>query len=266
MKSLTRELQIAKAQLGALMNLQPGTEYTLALALREAALAPVPGTLDDQIDAALHNRPELRQAGYEERINKRELDAKILSMFPDLKVFAGINTDSNGFLFNHNWAQYGAHSAFNLINVFRIGAEKKAVRAQGDLLHEKELATAMAVMTQVQVARARFQLYGSELDTARHQYAVQAKIMGQIEGGFKAGSVSEQTALRERMNTLVSEVRYDIAFADAQNAYANLYASMGVDAWTPPTGGMPGGIHAMADALHQQWSRREVASIGAGEH
>ncbi|MES2753918.1 MAG: TolC family protein [Pseudomonadota bacterium] len=257
-KSLSRELQIAKAQLAALMNLDPGTQYELVMPPRETALPTVNLSAEDEIATALRNRPELRQIGYQQRINKRELDAQILSVFPSLKGFVGINADSNDFLFNNNWVQYGARTSFNLLNVFKIGAAKKAVRAEGSVLQARELATAMAVMTQVHVARARFALYGSELDTARHAHAVQAKIMYQIGGGYKAGAISQQTLLREQMNTLVSEVRYDIAYADAQNAYANLYAAMGIDGFTPEvTPDAP--VRALAGSLQSMWARREIA-------
>lgn len=260
-KSLSRELQIAKAQLAALMNLDPGTSYELVLPPRETALPAVTMSAEDEIMTALRNRPELHQLMYQERINKRELDTQILAMFPSLRGFVGVNTDSNKFLFNNNWAQYGARASYNLLNVFKIGAIKKQVRAQGDVLRTRELATAMAVMTQVQVARARFALYGSELETARHSHAVQARIMGQIGGGFKAGAISQQTFLREQMNTLVSEVRYDIAYADAQNAYANLYAAMGEDSFTPVVTDRAS-VRDLAASLHDLWSRRDVAMRG----
>ena len=260
-KSLSRELQIAKAQLAALMNLDPGTDYELVLPPRDAALPVVALTADDEVATALRNRPELRQLGYQQRINKRELDAQILSMFPSLKGYVGLNADSNSFLYNNNWVQYGARTSFNLLNVFRLPAAKKAVKAEGSVLQARELATAMAVMTQVYVARARYGLYGSELDTARHSYAVQGKIMTQITGGYKAGAISQQTLLREQMNTLVSEVRYDIAYADAQNAYANLYAAMGVDSFTPDVGAAQS-VRTLADSLKAMWARRAVA-LGA---
>lgn len=263
-KSLSRELQIAKAQLAALMNLDPGTPYELVLPPREDALPTVTLSADEEVMTALRNRPELHQLMYQERINKRELDARILSMFPNLKGFVGINTDSNRFLYNNNWAQYGARSAFNLINVFKIGAVKKQVNADGDVLRARELATAMAVMTQVEVARARFALYGSELETARHGHQVQARIMGQIGGGFKAGAISQQTFLREQMNTLVSEVRYDIAYADAQNAYANLYAAMGMDSFTPEVTDRAS-VRDLAGSLQDLWARRDVAVQSAGQ-
>ena len=83
--------------------------------------------------------------------------------------------------------------------------------------------------------------------------------MGQIGGGFKAGAISQQTLLREQMNTLVSEVRYDIAYADAQNAYANLYASMGIDSFDPRDVTNGASVARLAGALKDLWSkRREV--------
>lgn len=258
-KSLSRELRIAKAQLAALMNLDPGTEYQLALPRREDALPAVNLSAEDEVMTALQNRPELRQVGYQQRINKRELDAQILSAFPSLKGFVGLNADSNDFLYNNNWAQYGARSAFNLMNVFRLPAAKKAVKAQGDALRAKELATAMAVMTQVHVARARYALYTSELETARHSYTVQSRIMGQIDGGFRGGAISQQTLLREQMNSLVSEVRYDIAYADAQNSYANLYAAMGLDSFLPEDTDRQS-VAELSAALKGLWAQRETAT------
>lgn len=260
-KALSRELQIAKAQLAALMNLDPGTDYQLVLPPREEALPTVNLSAEEEIMTALRNRPELRQLVYQQRINKKELDAQILSVFPSLKGFVGINADSNDFLYNSNWAQYGARASFNLMNVFKLGAMKKSVRAEGDVLRARELATAMAVMTQVQVARARYALYSSELATAQHSHGVQSRIMGQIGGGFKAGAISQQTYLREQMNTLVSEVRYDIAYADAQNAYANLYASMGIDSFTPDVTGQQS-VAQLAGSLKDMWAQRQIAMKG----
>ena len=256
-KALTRELQIAKAQLAALMNLPPGCDYQLVMPARDAALPTVPYTAEQEIDTALRNRPELHQLDYQERINRRELDAKIIAAFPSLKGFVGVDTDSNSFLFHSNWAQYGARASWNLINLVRLPADKRAVHAQDDVLRTKELATAMAVMTQVEVARARYALYGSELDTARHQEAIQRGIINQIDGGYKAGAISQQTLLREQMNSLVTEVKLDIAYADAQNAYANLYASMGLDNYTPDV--TPGrSVNGIAGDLREMWARRET--------
>ena len=44
-----------------------------------------------------------------------------------------------------------------------------------------------------------------------------------------AERISEQTLIREELNTLVAETQRDIAFASAQNAFANIFASIGLD-------------------------------------
>ena len=61
------------------------------------------------------------------------------------------------------------------------------------------------------------------------------------------------------MNSLVSEVRYDIAYADAQNAYANLYSAMGVDSFTPEVTGQQS-VAQLQGALRDMWAKRQLAS------
>ena len=207
---------------------------------------------------ALRNRSELREVNYRQRINKKELDATLLKALPNFKALIGVNVDSNNFLYNNNWLQYGARASWNVLNLFRLPAEKKVIGAQDNLLKERELALTMAVMTQVHVSRARYAHYTTELETAAHGYAVQNKILYQIRSGFKAGAMSQQTLLREEMNTLVSEVKYDIAYADAQNAYANLFASMGIDDFAPDITGREN-VGTLKTALNKLWDDRQTA-------
>ncbi len=257
-RRLQRELVIAKSQLAALMNLKPGTEFTLILPERTKALPGVSVSGEDMTLTALRNRSELREVNYRQRINKKELDASLLKALPNFKALIGVNVDSNSFLFNNNWLQYGARASWNVLNLFRLPAEKKVIGAQDTLLKERELALTMAVMTQVHVSRARYSHLTTELETAAHSYAVQGKIMYQIRSGFKAGAMSQQTLLREEMNTLVSEVKYDIAYADAQNAYANLFASMGIDDFAPEVTGRED-VTTLKNALAKLWTERETA-------
>ena len=256
-RRLQRELVIAKAQLAALMNLKPGTEFSLVLPDRTKVLPRVEATGDTMMLTALRNRSELREVSYRQRINARELDAALLSALPSFRGILGVNVDSNSFLFNNDWIQYGARASWNVLNLFKYPAQKRAVNAQADLLRQRELALTMAVMTQVHVSRARFAHLTQELDTASHQNAIQNKIMYQIRSGNTAGAISQQTLLREEMNTLVSEVKYDIAYADAQNSYANLFASMGIDDFAPDVTGKED-VATLRQALTRLWQPREA--------
>ncbi len=254
-RRLQRELVLAKAQLAALMNLKPGTQFSLVLPDRAQAAPGLKAGGEAMMMVALRNRPELREVSYRQRINAKELDAALLSALPSFRGLIGVNVDSNDFLYNNDWMQWGARASWNVLNLFRYPAHKKAVKAQGELLRQRELALTMAVITQVHVARARFGHFTEELETAAHQMTVQDKIMNQIRMGHKAGAMSQQTLLREEMNTLVSEVRYDIAYADLQNAYANLFASMGVDEFAPNITGQED-VATLRTALAQMWANR----------
>ncbi|MCK0129259.1 TolC family protein [Erythrobacter sp. F6033] len=263
-RKLQRELVVAKAQLAALMNLRPGTQFSLVLPDRTTELPAVQYAGEDMMMTALLNRPELREVSYRQRINSRELDAALLSALPSFRGILGVNVNSNDFLFNNNWVNYGAQASWNVLNLFRLPAHKKAVRAQDDLLEQRELALTMAVITQVHVSRARYGHFSQELETASRQMAVQDKILGQIRSGYKAGAMSRQTLLREEMNTLVSEVKYDIAYAEAQNAYANLFASMGIDEFAPDLTGQED-VATLQTSLAKLWQDREAAMKLSGQ-
>lgn len=257
-RRLQRELVIAKAQLAALMNLKPGTEFSLVLPDRAQAMPEVKYSGEDMMMTALQNRAELREVSYRQRINAKELDAALLSALPSFRGILGVNVDSNDFLYNNDWMQWGARASWNVLNLFRYPAQKKTVKAQDDLLRQRELALTMAVLTQVHVARARFAHLTEELSTASHQMRVQDKIMTQIRAGHKAGAMSQQTLLREEMNTLVAEVKYDIAYADAQNGYANLFGSMGIDDFGPDLTGREN-VQTLRGSLSKLWDDRAMA-------
>ena len=76
-----------------------------------------------------------------------------------------------------------------------------------------------------------------------------------------ADRISKQTLIREQMNTLVAEAKYDIAYAQLQNAYANLFSSMGLDPynWEIDRGQS---VDAMASSLKQLWFERGDLNAG----
>ena len=100
-------------------------------------------------------------------------------------------------------------------------------------------------MTQVHVAQIRYRYLSKELATARTYHEVQSRLVGHMRSEAKAERISEQTLIREELNTLVAEVKRDIAFAAVQNAFANVYASVGLDPY--------------ADALHVTLGVKELA-------
>jgi hypothetical protein len=209
----------------------------------------------------MSNRPELREVWYQKRINQAELDAALLELLPGLQVFAGTNYDSNEFLFNSNWLSWSAKASWNAMRVFQYPRKRAVVEAQDALLDERSLAVAMAIITQVHVSRIRFFQFRKEIQTANDYLNIQRQLVALLKDEAQAARVSEQTLLREEMNALVAETRRDVAYASLQNAFANIYASIGTDHLPVEfTHSMP--VSEVAASLRSMWIERGDHSSG----
>jgi len=230
-QQLFRELLTAKLQLAALINLPPGQEQEMMLMVpeREAETLNLPLDMTVLEDRALEARPELRQIDYRRRINARETKAAILEMLPGLNLQAGGNYSSNAFLFNQNWAAYAARASWNLLNIFRYPARAKTIEAQDKVLHTQNLALTMAIMSQVHVSVAQVAQAKKETSTAKLYHDTQSQISEQIRLSWRIGRQSEQAVLRERVNQVSAELRYDAMESELQVSWAMLLVAVGED-------------------------------------
>ncbi len=256
---LNRDLRTSKIQLAALMNVPPGTSFRLRDTRRKKTRLQLTMGPEQMIASALRNRPELREAAIKVRINRQDANAAMLELLPGANLYAATSIDSNDFLFHNQWISWGAKASWNLMRLFAYPAKKASIDAKRELEKQQALALTMAVMTQVHVARARFRYSRYILNAAREYYNVQRRILRRVRAQKRSNAASEQTLIREEMNALVAAVRYDVAYADMQNAYANIYASMGVDPYATDLDGA-GSVKALAGSLRHTWVERGAKS------
>lgn len=249
LEELQRDLSLAKIQLAALMNLRPGQEYELVIPDRTDIVDKVDISPDMMEQLALENRPELKKVSYEERINREEAKAAILRLMPGLDLDFGKNYSSNSFLFHNNWLSYGARISWNLLNIFKLPDTNRTIEAKSKVLEARRLALTMAIMTQTHVSLAQYEHSQREYRTAADYYLTQGKILKQLESGITANTVTEQSLIREQMNMMVAEIKYDIAYSDVENAYASIYAALGVDPF--PVNKDMSSVKALANSLKQ---------------
>lgn len=255
-QELRRDLAVAKNQLAALMNLPQSADFQIVLPARDALAAPiVDRPAEELVKLALRNRAELREVAYRLRINEREYDVALLEALPSIRAFVGLNASTNDFLFNQNWVGWGASASWNLINVFRYPQRERAVTAGAALLDARALALTQAVATQVYVAKARVASLSDELVTVGKLNRVSGEILRQTALQVRAGAVGSREGVKEQLNAILAELRHDLIYAELQNAFANLYASVGLDAYAP---GLRGDepVAVMAAALRRLWQAR----------
>ena len=229
LQAIEGDLAVAKTQLAALMNVPPGTDFTLSGAGEVGRPPVLDAPVGELITAALYNRAELRDVQYRGRINQNEATAALLELLPGLNLYLGANNDPNPFLLNNNWLGWGARASWNVMTVFRYPARNAQIEGQNQLLDQRALALTMAIITQVHVGRIRYYHFSQELQTSDEFLNVQRRLLQQIHAQAITDKVSEQTLIREEMNMLVAQAKRDISFAVLQTAYANIYESIGLD-------------------------------------
>jgi outer membrane protein TolC len=225
------EMQLAKRELAALMNLAPGTDFTLA-DTSEAALAPLPSNQDqlNQLEQmALEQRPELREEDYKTRIDALEAKKQITALFPNLNLFGGIGYDSNKYLYNENWTQGGLSMSMNLVRLAGIPAIKRTNKARMEVDDARRMALSMAVVTQVRVSVERYKLAVYDHDLAQESASVDQRLASISRAGSDNQLTSDLETLRTQARSLVSRFQEASSYAAAQSAYGRVLNSVGID-------------------------------------
>lgn len=226
------ELDFAKRELAALMNITPGTDFTVA-ELSEAELMPVPVNVAELEELALVNRPELRQEDYQTRITAAEARKQMLYLLPNLSFNLGAQYDSNRYLYNKDWIEASTRVSWNLFRALAISDTDKAQQAQVRTDDVRRMALSMAILTQVRVAIERYRLALNELDLAKESNQVDQRMAGYARAAVSTRTESELELIRAETRALNSEFQRYAAYAAAQAAFGRIYNSVGLEVVPP---------------------------------
>ena len=226
-----QELVLAKSELSALINLRPGTQFKLAATAEEepAGAAHRLDDLDALDQAALVNRPELREEDYRKKITVLEGRKALLSFLPGIEFNVSANRDSNKFLLHNTWTEAGGLVSVNLLRAFAYPAAKKAQETQMQLGDTRRIAMTMAVLTQVRIAAQRYAEAQVDFDISRQGAEVDARMEQLMMAGIRASSESEMELLRVQVKAALSDMQRYMALANLQIAYARVANSVGAD-------------------------------------
>ena len=226
-QSVQSEVVTAKAQLAALMNLPPGTQFSLV-----RPKAQTSGRLPDaksMLTSALTNRPEVREALYQERIDSQAKALALLETLPSVNVFLRANTTSNSYTLNKEWLGYGAEASWNLMKIFTLPMRQAEAEAKGNLAQERARAMMASVALQVAISRDRYAQAMRRLQTASDFESVQSELLEQLKASTSAARSGDQELVREELSSLYARARYDMALAEVQAAWAVVQTTMGRD-------------------------------------
>lgn len=236
LEAVRDELAQAKPHLAALMNLDPGQQFTLA-GDSTMAVPALNASLPAMIDTALLKRPELVEARYNERISVTETKKAMAKLMPGLELDLGEHYDSNSFLVNNHWADAGIHVSWNIFNLLSARQITDTAQAQVDVAKMQRMALNMAVLSQVYIAERDFKGRNRQFVLAKKLDDVDRQILDQARNETKSDAQGKLTQIRASLNALYSDLRLQQDFGALQNSYGTVLATMGVDPLPEEIGG-----------------------------
>ena len=223
-----RALSLAKTELATLINLPLGTDLTLATQ-DDYVIPELKVDLASLEQEALTSRPELREQDYQSRISAAETRKAMLRLLPGLEFSAGGHYDSNSFLVEQGWADYGVKVTWNLFNVISAPAAINVAKAGEEVAAARRQAMSIAVLAQLYVANANYREAMRQFKTNQQLSDIDGQIVGQLRNRYQAASLGELDLIQGELNTLQADLRRDLSYADLRNAYGQIFASAGLD-------------------------------------
>jgi outer membrane protein TolC len=223
-----QDLELAKAELAALMSVPAGTPFTL-VDEPEMGLPQVPTDFEKLEGLALEKRPELMEEWYRKRVTENDIKAAKLLLWPNLSLDIGPRYDSNRFLYNNSWMSTGIQLSWNILKLTQWPALKKAHEDQNKTDDTRRMALSMAVLTQVRIGALRYGLAVSELEYANESLRVDLQLLNYSKAAAKAQFDSELEVIRAEARALLAEYQRMAAYSNVQAAWGRLYNSVGLD-------------------------------------
>ncbi|MFH0781002.1 MAG: TolC family protein [Pseudomonadota bacterium] len=227
---LTQILVPAKTELATLMNVKPGSRFSIMTPNeRERSIPEFTVPAMQLAEMAMLHRPELREQDYKSRISATEVKKTYLSMIPILNFHFGYNYDSNSYLYTNDWYSAGAQASLNLVNLVSGWSTLDVAENRQKVDELRRQALAIGVLAQVHIALERFGLTKEEYLITDRLEKVDTELSAQMAAEKTAGRTTTLAMIQSQTEAMVSRVRRHIAYAELQNAAGMIFNSLGID-------------------------------------
>jgi outer membrane protein TolC len=223
-----QQLAVSKVELAALINLPPGTAYTVA-APRSLRIEGVRLPVRQMEEVALVRNPDIREASYQVRISVEETHKMLARNLPGINFSYGPNYDSNSFLVNNSWNAGAVRLSANLISILSIPEQLRRGQIAEDTAITRRQALSMATLAKVHIAYQQYLAASKEYRWADQLASVDRKLYQQISNRTETDAQSELEKVSARVSAVESDLKRYRSYAEAQAALGRLYDAIGVD-------------------------------------
>jgi outer membrane protein len=178
---------------------------------------------------SLERRPEIREEWYRKRLNQKDIDIAKAQLWPNVSISAGVQYDSNQYLYNNNWSQTGVNVSLNLLKLLQLPSLNATAENQAATDDMRRIALSMAILTQVRVGALRYELARQEVVFADQSLRVDRSLLDYAVAAKSTAFGSELEVIRAEGRFLLARYQREAAYSRAQAAWGRLYNSIGLD-------------------------------------
>jgi len=265
LEAINQELSTAKAELAALINVPPSSDFTLA-APTDADMKLPQWTMpvEQMEEMAFANNPDLHEQVYQSRIAVQETRKEFLKMLPGIDLTAGRNYDSNSFLISNTWNQASAMVSWNLFSLISAPDRIRLAHDNEALADRRRLALRMALLAQVHVSRQQYESESRQFNLADTLFHVESKIAAATAQRQANDAQSDLERIGSATSAIAAELRRYQTLAQAQGALGRIEATLGIDPvpgnlGTADIGALGTAITARLDAMQDPLAQDPLA-------
>lgn len=194
-------------------------------------------TLDDVLrvdlaalsDEALDQRPEMQEAILQIQNARTNARQEVVGSFPGAKIFVGYNKDSNSFLEDDAWMDFSLSVTQSLVSLMTLPQRYKHAKNLEEYEREKAVASAMALISQVHIARHRLDILENNFEDIAQSERDFESLYDVMHEKYKAGFVSRRDLALRHMKMLGAKLQTAMAKAELIDAQVAMLITLGRD-------------------------------------
>ena len=229
LEAIDQELATARIELATLTNLPLAQNVTVV----EPSTDPNTRWLDIPVEAmeeqALARNADLREAFYNSRIASQETRRALLRIFPGLSFSYALKNSDDSFLINQNWSETGVQLSFNLLGLLSAPAQMQLAEAGIAVADQRRMATQMAVLAQLHIARLQYGNAYRQFDRADAIARIDIEIAGHMANRERAQTTTKLDRVANQTSAILSQLRRYQALAQVHAAASKLQATLGLE-------------------------------------
>lgn len=237
LRDLHDRAQLAEVELKSMLSIPMETQLVLTTKRKDID-GEIRRLLDEDVMAqewrALQSRPEMREEILKKNMTIADTRREIIQTLPGINLLLSKEYDSNKFLVDHNWSNFSAEIVQSITNIVTLPDRYRAAKNKEAVADARRQALSSALIAQVHIARDRLASTKDASLSGRLAQRAAARKSHAAGGKASEGLAAGQDALLARIDHEIETLRANMAYADMQDAYAAMNATMGRGASARP--------------------------------